>query len=87
VLPAWDGTRLLLLQQISSKSPAIVAVIVNPPESGGTGLAERPHPLFRLIYQVEIRSDQFPHRKFITRSQLLTRMILRRDCGNSGVVT
>jgi hypothetical protein len=29
--------------------------IVNPPESDGIAIAERPLPLFRLYYRVEIR--------------------------------
>jgi hypothetical protein len=48
-------TRLLLLQQISSKLPALVAAFVDPSGSGGIGRAARSHHLFRLFYQVEIR--------------------------------
>jgi hypothetical protein len=35
---------LLLLQQISSKLPALVVVLVDPLESDGIGLSERPAP-------------------------------------------
>jgi hypothetical protein len=57
------STRLLLLQQINSKLPALVAVFVDPPESGGIGRDAHPHHLFRLFYQVEIRRLPIPSSK------------------------
>jgi len=47
---------LLLLQQISSKIPALVA----KRRDSRIGLAEPPAPLFCLFYQVEIRCHQIP---------------------------
>jgi hypothetical protein len=36
--------RLLLLQQISSKRPALVAAFIDPAESAGSGLSQRSIP-------------------------------------------
>jgi hypothetical protein len=84
------STRLLLLQQISSKPPALVAVLSTRQRATGSAFPHPhiPHiPLFRLLYQVEIRRYQFPHRKSLARSQLLPLATVKRDCGNCGVVT
>src|ERR1700751_136358 len=64
------STCLLLLQRIwrSSKSPVLVASLIDPSESAGIGLSERLRPpLFRLFYQAEIRHLQVPHRKIPNR--------------------
>jgi hypothetical protein len=41
---------LLLLQQISSKTPALVAIFVGPLKTDGSGLAEAPAPLIPPVY-------------------------------------
>jgi hypothetical protein len=80
--------RLLLLQRISSEKPAVVAVCVDPLESGRIGLSEYPHPPFRLYYQVEIRRLPISLiEESLTRSQPPTPATVKRDCGNCGVVT
>jgi hypothetical protein len=62
------STRLLRLQQISSKRPALVAFFIGPSESARIGLFERLHPpLIHLFYQVEIRRTQVTHRKIANR--------------------
>jgi hypothetical protein len=81
------STRLLLLQQISSEPPALVAVLSTRQRATGSAFPNSHIPLFRLFYQVEIRRYQFPHRKSLARSPLLPLATVKRDCGNCGVVT
>jgi hypothetical protein len=73
----------------AAKSPALVAVFVGPLKIAKLALPKRMHPLFRLVYQVEIRhhqnpSSKIPHQKSLASSQLLHPPI-QRDCGNCGV--
>ena len=49
------STRLLLLQQISTKPPALVAVLSTRQRATGSAFPNAHIPLFRLFYQVEIR--------------------------------
>ena len=49
------STRLLLLQQISSEPPALVAVLSTRQRTTGSASPNAHIPLFRLFYQVEIR--------------------------------
>ena len=63
--PGWHGGlqpfieailhRLLLQQQISSKLPALVAVLSTRQRATGSAFPNAHIPLFRLFYQVEIR--------------------------------
>jgi len=53
---------LLLVQQISSKTPALVATFIDPAQIYALDVAEPPAPLILLFYQVEIRLIQHLHR-------------------------
>jgi hypothetical protein len=57
----------------TAKSPALVAVFCGPLKIAKLALPKRMHPLFRLVYQVEIRhyqnpSSKIPHQKSLIKN-------------------
>src|SRR5260370_35793322 len=58
-------SRLLLLQQISSKFARIGCSLCRVAQDRRIGLAEPPAPLFPLFYQAEIRHHQIPSSKIL----------------------
>jgi hypothetical protein len=63
---------LLLVQEISSKTPALVAAFIDPAQIYALDVAEPPAPLILLFLSSRDQAYPIPSSKSLIRSQLLT---------------